>query len=305
MSDINISSEKKLGRGLSALLGESKSKKDDNASISNSDSRELVELIAINKITAGIYQPRKNFNHDELVELSESIKENGLIQPIILRKADGDDHYEIIAGERRFRACKIAGLTKIPAIIKKINNHEALELAIVENIQRSDLSLIEEAEGYKQLIEEFSYTQDQIAKRVGKSRSHITNLLRLLSLPQMVRELLDKKLISMGHARAIINSNNPEELAQRIVDESLTVRNIEDFVRDEKVEKINNNTVLVRTESKIRFINNDLLVKLESELSEALKSEVKISYNSLKNSGKILIKFEELNMIYQLLEKIK
>ena len=284
MKDLNVQQERKLGRGLSALLGESKSKKHDGQiTLEGQEPRDYVELILISKITAGVYQPRKNFDHDELVELSESIKENGLIQPIILRKADDEDHFEVIAGERRLRASKIAGLQKIPAIVKKINNHEALELAIVENIQRSDLSLIEEANGYKQLLQEFSYSQEQIAKRVGKSRSHITNLLRLLTLPQMVRELLDKKLISMGHARAIINSNSPEKLAQKIVDDSLTVRHVEDLVRDEKVEKIKNTPVFVRTESKIKFINSDHLTSLEAELAEALNTEVKISYNSLKN----------------------
>lgn len=297
--------EKKLGRGLSALLGESKSKKTDNIQNENVKSGEMVESISVNKIIAGIYQPRKNFNHDEIDELANSIRENGLIQPIILRKADDENHYEIIAGERRFRAAKIAGFTKIPSIVKKLNNHEALELAIIENVQRSDLSLIEEAAGYKQLIEEFSYTQDQISKRIGKSRSHVTNLLRLLTLPQIVRELLDKKLISMGHARAIVNSNDPETLAKRAVDESLTVRHVEDLVRDEKIEKAKNNTLLVRTESKIRFINSQELTKIESELAEILKTEVKISYNSFKNNGKITIKFSELEEIQQLIENIK
>lgn len=297
--------EKKLGRGLSALLGESKSKKTDNIQNENVKSGEMVESISVNKIIAGIYQPRKNFNHDEIDELANSIRENGLIQPIILRKADDENHYEIIAGERRFRAAKIAGFTKIPSIVKKLNNHEALELAIIENVQRSDLSLIEEAVGYKQLIEEFSYTQDQISKRIGKSRSHVTNLLRLLTLPQIVRELLDKKLISMGHARAIVNSNDPETLAKRAVDESLTVRNVEDLVRDEKIEKVKNNTLLVRTESKIRFVNSQELTKIESELAEILKTEVKISYNSFKNNGKITIKFSELEEIQQLIENIK
>lgn len=297
--------EKKLGRGLSALLGESKSKKTDNIQNENAKSGEMVESISVNKIIAGIYQPRKNFNHDEIDELANSIRENGLIQPIILRKADDENHYEIIAGERRFRAAKIAGFTKIPSIVKKLNNHEALELAIIENVQRSDLSLIEEAVGYKQLIEEFSYTQDQISKRIGKSRSHVTNLLRLLTLPQIVRELLDKKLISMGHARAIVNSNDPETLAKRAVDESLTVRNVEDLVRDEKIEKVKNNTLLVRTESKIRFVNSQELTKIEAELAEILKTEVKISYNSFKNNGKITIKFSELEEIQQLIENIK
>lgn len=297
--------EKKLGRGLSALLGESKSKKVDNIQSENVRSGEMVESISVNKIIAGIYQPRKTFNHDEIDELANSIKENGLIQPIILRKADDENHYEIIAGERRFRAAKIAGFTKIPSIVKKLNNHEALELAIIENVQRSDLSLIEEAAGYKQLIEEFSYTQDQISKRIGKSRSHVTNLLRLLTLPQIVRELLDKKLISMGHARAIINSNDPETLAKRAANESLTVRHVEDLVRDERIEKVKNNTLLVRTESKIRFVNSQELTRIESELAEILKTEVKISYNSFKNNGKITIKFSELEGIQQLIENIK
>lgn len=303
MKDLNMQ-EKKLGKGLSALLGESKNKGGDLAN----DFRNIhdsVKLIPLEKISAGIYQPRKNFDQAELNELAHSITENGLIQPIILRKAEEEDHYEIIAGERRFRAVKMAGLTEIPAIVKKINNHEALELAIIENVQRTDLSLIEEAVGYKQLIQEFSYTQDQIAKRVGKSRSHITNLLRLLTLPQSVRDFLDQKLISMGHARAIINSNNPEKLAHKIVNDSLNVRDVEDLVRDEKIEKAKNIPVLVRTESKIKFINSEYLVALENELSEALQMTSKISYNSFKNSGKILIKFSDLDKIQQLIQKLK
>lgn len=292
-------SEKKLGRGLSALLGESKAKKD--LPISNQDLK-AVEMIDINKITAGIYQPRKNFDQTELQELANSIKENGLIQPIILRKIGNEDHYEIIAGERRFRATILAGFSKIASIVKKINNHEALELAIIENIQRSDLSLIEEAAGYQQLINEFAYSQDQIATRVGKSRSHIANLLRLLGLPKTVRDWLDQKLISMGHARAIINSNNPEKLAKKTIDEALTVRNVEDLVRDEKVEKAKNTPVLVRTESKIRFVNSEHLTAMENKLSEVSGMESKISYNSFKNSGRISIKFNEFEKIQQLIE---
>lgn len=298
-----IQQEKKLGRGLSALLGDSKSK---NESLPlNRPANSTIEFININKIIAGIYQPRQNFDQNELDELSNSIKENGLIQPIILRKAKEEDHYEIIAGERRFRAVRLAGLDKIPAIIKKINNHEALELAIIENVQRTDLSLIEEASGYKQLISEFSYTQEQIAKKLGKSRSHITNLLRLLTLPQIVHDLLNKKLISMGHARAIINSNNPEKLAKKTVDESLTVRHVEDLVRDEKVEKIKNIPLLVRTESKIKFVNTQHLSALENRLSEAVGMEAKISYNSFKNSGRIFIKFDEFEKVQQLIEKLE
>ncbi len=297
--------EKRLGKGLSALLGESKSKKPEDLASEFRDSLDLIKLVPIDRIRAGIYQPRKNFDQNDLNELAESIKESGLIQPIILRKAGEDEDYEIIAGERRFRAAQIAGLKNISAIVKKINNHEALELAIVENVQRSDLSLIEEAEGYKQLIQEFSYTQDQIAKRVGKSRSHVTNLLRLLTLPQMVRDFLDQRLISMGHARAIINSNSPEKLATKIVNDSLSVRDVEDLVRDEKVEKIKNTPILLRTESKIKFINSDYLVELEKTLAEILGMETQISYNSFKNNGKIVIKFSDVDNVAQLITKLK
>lgn len=291
--------ERKLGRGLSALLGESKSKSEQLPAVTKNDG--LAILVPIAKIIAGVYQPRRVFNQSELEELADSIRENGLIQPIVLRKVAEDDHFEIIAGERRFRAAKLLGYDSILAIVKKINNHEALEMAIVENIQRSDLSLVEEANSYKQLIEEFSYTQDQIAQRVGKSRSHITNLLRILTLPQNVHDLLDRNLISMGHARAIINSKDPEKLAKEIIDKSLTVRDIEDLVRDEKIEKIKNIPVLVRTESKIRFVNSEHLVQMENRLSQALGLDAKISYNSFKNNGKIIIKFEEFEVISHLI----
>ncbi len=303
MKELNLQ-DKKLGKGLSALLGESKNKGNDLSDYTRTNN-DSVKLIQLDKISAGIYQPRKNFDQEQLQELSDSIKENGLIQPIILRKADEDDHYEIIAGERRFRAVKLAGLNEIPAIVKKINNHEALELAIIENVQRTDLSLIEEAAGYKQLLQEFSYTQDQVAKRIGKSRSHITNLLRLLTLPQTVRDFLDQKLISMGHARAIINSNHPEKLAHRIVNDSLSVRDVEELVRDEKVEKAKTTPVLLRTESKIKFINSEYLLELQNELSAAIEMDSKISYNSFKNSGKIVIKFADLDKLQQLIQNLK
>jgi len=295
-------SEKRLGRGLSALLGESNAKKD---TLVATQDFKAVESIDVKKINAGVYQPRKNFDPAELQELSNSIKENGLIQPIILRKIGNEDHYEIIAGERRFRATILAGLSKISAIVKKINNHEALELAIIENIQRTDLSLIEEADGYQKLIEEFSYSQDQIAKRIGKSRSHVANLLRLLGLPTSVREMLDQKLISMGHARAIINSNNPEKLANKIIDESLTVRHAEDLVRDEKVDRVRSTPLLVRTESRIKFVNSEHLTILENKLSEVSGMEAKISYNSFRNSGRISMKFSEFEKVQHLIEKLE
>ena len=252
--------EKRLGRGLSALLGESKKQQSEAVDRSHG----FVRMVALSNIVAGIYQPRQNFNESELRELADSIKLNGVLQPIILRRVDDEGGYEIIAGERRFRAAKMAGLKEIPAVIKKINNHEALELALIENVQREDLSLLEEAEGYQRLIEEFSYSYEQIAEKIGKSRSHVNNILRLRSLPAAVQEMLNNKQISMGHARALINSKNPSELAKKIVDESLNVRDVESLVRDEKIEKINKNTpLLVRTESKIRFVNSSQITLLE------------------------------------------
>lgn len=292
---------RKLGRGLSILLGESKAQ--NQLPVRNNQS--LVEQIAVEKIIAGVYQPRINFNETELEELADSIKENGVIQPILLRKVGEEDNYEIIAGERRFRASQIAGLKTIPAIVKKINNHEALEIALIENIQRADLSLIEEATGYKKLIAEFAYTQDQIAKKLGKSRSHVTNLLRLLTLPQKIQNLLNKKLISMGHARAIINSDDPEKLAEKIMSQSLSVRNVEDLVRDEKVEKARNIPVFVRTESKIKFVNSEHLNGLENRISELLEMETKLSFNSFKNSGKISIKFNDFDKVQNLIKKLE
>lgn len=301
--------DKKLGRGLSALLGENKIQ--SNILNTNNENIEKVEKINLNKITIGNYQPRTNFDETELVELANSIKEHGVIQPIIVRK-NNDDTYQIIAGERRFRASQIANLREIPAIVKKFSNQDALEIAIIENIQRTDLSVTEEASGYQKLIEEFSYTQDQIAQKVGKSRSHITNLLRLLNLPQKVRDLLDAKLISMGHARAIINAEDPSRLADIIINENLNVRQAEDLARHQKItnnkindlEAIQDSPVSIRTESRIKFVNNDYLSNLEKEFLKVLGVECKILFNPLKNSGKITIKFEEIETIKDILAKI-
>jgi ParB family chromosome partitioning protein len=293
-------SDKKLGRGLSALLGESKVK----SPLFNPENQDAVEKISLKKIRAGVYQPRQNFEETELQDLADSIKEHGVIQPIILRKTD-EDFYEIIAGERRFRAAKIANLTEIPAIVRKFSDNDALEIAIIENVQRSDLSPTEEARGYQRLMKEFSYTQEIVAKKVGKSRAHIANLLRLLTLPEKVREYLDSKQISMGHARAIINSINPEELAKKIIAKGLNVRDAEEIVRDEKIEKAKRTPVLVRTESRIKFINSEHLVALENQISELCGMECKISYNGFKGVGKIIMKFDEIEKISQLISGLE
>ena len=318
LNTTNLNTTKRLGSGLSTLLGDKKNKNNNNGGIEN------IDLIDIDKLIPGIYQPRKNFNQEELEELAKSIVENGLMQPIIVRTAEDNHYFEIIAGERRFRACKIAGLTQIPTIVKKINNHQALELAIVENIQRSDLSLIEEANGYKQLIEEFSYTQEQIANKVGKSRSHIANIIRLLALPKSACEFLEKKLISMGHARAVLSANNPEEMIKKIIANSMTVREVEDEIRNQKITKPNqdlstseeylnqnnknasgNLVAFIRNEKSIKFISPEHIKQLASQLSDKINCKVQINYNSLKNRGKLMIDFEDIGTLQNLINKLQ
>ena len=314
----NLNSGKRLGAGLSTLLG------DKNRNKSNLNHNiDSIDLIDIDKLIPGIYQPRKNFNQEELEELAKSIVENGLMQPIIARTAENSNYFEIIAGERRFRACKIAGLTQIPTIVKKINNHQALELAIVENIQRSDLSLIEEANGYKQLIEEFSHTQEQIANKVGKSRSHIANIIRLLALPSSACEFLEKKLISMGHARAVLSAENPEEMIKKIIANSMTVREVEDEIRNQKIikpiknsekrgeiENQNKNAsgnlvAFIRNEKSIKFISSEHIKQLSNQLAEKINCKVQINYNSLKNRGKLMIDFEDISTLQDLINKLQ
>lgn len=296
--------ERKLGRGLSALLGDSTKNKAPEIIVEKpSNQNEVVELVEINKIISGIYQPRKYFDQDELAELSKSVKENGIIQPIILRKAEeSKEIYEIIAGERRFRAAKMAGLSKVPAIIKNINNLQALEFAIVENVQRTDLSAIEEANGYKQLINEFNYTQDVIAKKIGHSRSRIANSLRLLSLPKQVQEMIDKGLISAGHGRAIIGRDDAIQIANRIVDESLSVRDIEELNNENPVKKISAKSKIVEKKAQ----KNQHLKILEAELSAIADGlKVKISFDNKKHKGKITIFYNEANVPEKLIEKLK
>jgi ParB family chromosome partitioning protein len=314
MEDNLNNKNRRLGAGLSTLLGGNGKKSYNNQQGENLDQ---IENIAISAIISGIYQPRKNFDQQELEELSNSIRENGLMQPITIRKAEDGKHFEIIAGERRYRACKILGMDFIPAIVKKINNHQALELAIIENIQRSDLSLIEEANGYQQLIQEFSYTQEQISKKLGKSRSHVANILRLLSLPQMAVELLDKKIISMGHARAILTASNQDELLRKIVDDTMTVREVEEEVRNQKIIKennikkindeanVSNNIAMFCNEKSIKFISNQYLEDLSQEIIKFSGLSTKIVYNNNNHKGKVEIKFDNIENLKDFVMKLK
>jgi len=219
-----------LGRGLSALMGEAASALELQDTNIQSEHNHL----PLENLVAGLYQPRKFFYEEDLQELSASIQKRGVLQPIIVRPL-GQNKYQIIAGERRWRASKMAGLSTIPAIVKELTDKEALEFAIVENVQRQDLNPLEEAEGYQRLIEEFSYTQDVLAKSMGKSRSHITNLLRLLTLPDEIKDYIYDGSLSMGHARSLINVENNIELAKKIISEGLNVRQAEQLLRPEDI----------------------------------------------------------------------
>ncbi|MGZ5851148.1 MAG: ParB/RepB/Spo0J family partition protein [Hyphomicrobium sp.] len=214
----------RLGRGLASLIGEPVQ---GQASLPPEGEQRLV---AIAELRAGRLNPRKDFRDEELAELAESIRSKGLVQPIIVRPVAGG--YEIVAGERRWRAAQKAGLHTVPVIARDLNDKEVLELAIIENVQRADLNAIEEATGYRDLVERFSYSQEQLSEIIGKSRSHVANTLRLLKLPEAVQAMVQDGRLTAGHARALIGRADAETLAHRILDESLNVRQVEALVQD-------------------------------------------------------------------------
>lgn len=298
--------DKKLGRGLSALLGDVR-KTDNNPNQGTLKNQDGVQLIPVDNIMAGIYQPRKHFDQHQLNELAASIKENGIIQPIVLRKADVRDAFEIIAGERRFRAAKIAGLEKVPAIVKEINNTQALEFAIIENVQREDLSPIEEAIGYKQLMTEFEYTQDQVAKKIGCSRSHIANILRLLSLPKEVQDLLDEGKITIGHAKVIMNHDDIVNIAKKIVENDWSVRDVEIMFRNGDASEIKSQAKKETSSKSPKTKKNKItpVKNIEEKLKKLFPENlVKAEFNSQKQRGKITIFFSNLKEIEELVESL-
>ena len=286
MTDSNIQ-KKGLGRGLSSLMGDVEIPiKDNNNKLS--DTR-----IPISKLRANPLQPRRLFNKESINELAASIKSKGLVQPILVRPSEknpGD--YEIIAGERRWRAAQIAQLHEMPAVIKNLNDVETLEIAIIENVQRSDLTVIEEATGYKKLIESYGHTQEQLSEIVGKSRSHVANIMRLLTLPQSIQDMITEGKISAGHARAIMNSAFPEKLAEKIISENLSVREAESIVKQGK------NHI-----KKVRLKDPDT-VDLENSLSQKLGLNVEINHKGSKG-GHIKIDYKNLDQLELVTNKLK
>ena len=276
---INFKNKKGLGRGLSSLIGEGKVSSNTKASISD--------------LTRNKYQPRKKFDETSLNELSESIKSRGIIQPIIVRDSNGNSKYEIIAGERRWLAAQKAGLHEVPIVVIEADDKKALEFGIVENVQRHDLNAIEEAEGYKRLIDEFSYDQEQVAKFIGKSRSHITNSLRLLSLPSEVIEFVKENKISPGHAKILVGLENCQLISKKIISKKLSVRQTESLVRAYK------------TPSKKLMKNKDPNIRiLEENLMEKIGMNVEIK-NKKNNKGSIIFNYKELDQLNRIIESVK
>ena len=273
--------KKGLGRGLSSLIGETKvENKTNNLSLAD---------IVPNK-----YQPRKNFDEENLNDLVNSIKERGVIQPIIVRKSNtSNSKYEIIAGERRWLAAQKAGLHEIPVVVTDADDLKSLEFAIVENVQRHDLNPLEEAQGYKRLIDEFAYDQDKVSKFIGKSRSYISNSLRLLSLPKEVLDFVEQKKITAGHAKILVGLDNATFLANKFIEKKLSVRQAENLVKIFRKTKRNTSS---KVDSNIR--------DLENSISEKIGLSVSIK-NNKNNKGTISFYYKELDQLNKIIDIIK
>ena len=282
---------KSLGRGLGALLGEDA---DISLELESGTPPQADTMVEVSRLAPGKYQPRTEFDEEALNSLAASIRKKGVLQPLLVRRLG--DKYEIIAGERRWRAAKLAGLDKIPVIEKEFTDQEVLEVALVENLLRENLSAIEEAEGLQRLIEEFSHTQEALSQIVGKSRSHIANILRLLSLPESVKNLIKEGKLSAGHARALVGLDNAEALAKQIIEKGLSVRQVEDLVAKLKEGR--------KPETKKTAAKDEDLAEIEKDLIKKLGLRIKIT-PSKQGGGKVVMQYgsvAELDMILNILE---
>ena len=273
--------KKGLGRGLSSLIGETKAEININK-------------VSISDLVSNKFQPRKTFDEESLQDLTNSIKERGIIQPIIVRKSsDNRSKYEIIAGERRWLSAQKAGLHEVPVVITDVDDLKSLEFAIIENVQRNDLNAVEEALGYQRLIDEFSYDQEKVAKFIGKSRSHITNFLRLLSLPEVVLKLIETQKLTPGHAKILVGLNNAEFVAKKIIEKNLSVRQSENFVKMFKTKK-----------HSLKSLKDTNLQALETSIREKIGLNVLIK-NKKNNSGSLLLEYKNLDQLNKIIEIIK
>ena len=272
--------KKGLGRGLSSLIGEAKVEPEKNQ-------------LQISDLVPNKYQPRKIFDENNLIDLTNSIKERGMIQPIIVRKSnDSEGKFEIIAGERRWLAAQRAGLHNVPVVITEADDLKSLEFAIVENVQRHDLNPLEEAQGYRRLIDEFSYDQEKVSKFIGKSRSHITNSLRLLNLPDDVIKLIETQKLTAGHAKILVGLDNASFVANKIIEKKLSVRQAENFVK------------IFKNRKKSSLTKDTNIIALELSISNKIGLNVDIK-NNKRNKGKISFEYKDLDQLNKIIDIIK
>ena len=273
--------KKGLGRGLSSLIGDNEIKTTNNK-------------ISISSIIPNKFQPRKNFEKESLEDLTNSIRERGIIQPLVVRKSDDlDNKFELIAGERRWQAAQNAGLHEVPVIILNIDNLRSLEFAIVENVQRKDLNPIEEAEGYKRLIDEFNYDQEKVAKFIGKSRAHISNCLRLLTLPKKIIQNIVEDKITQGHAKILVGLENAELLVEKIIKKKLSVRQTEALARLTKNKPL-----------KIKSSKDANIIDMENQISFKIGMKVNIN-NKRNNSGTLTFEYKNIDQLDRIVQVIK
>ena len=272
--------KKGLGRGLSSLIGETK--------IEEKTNKLLIGDLYPNK-----FQPRKIFDEDSLNDLEKSIRERGIIQPIIVRKSDENSKYEIIAGERRWLAAQKAGLHEVPVVVTEADDLKSLEFAIVENVQRNDLNPLEEAQGYQRLINDFSYDQEKVSKFIGKSRSYITNCLRILTLPRDVLDLIETKEISAGHAKILVGLENATFVAQKIIEKKLSVRQSENFVK-----------IFKKKKSSLTKSSDPNIQNLERSITDRIGLNVSIK-NNKKNKGTITFVYHDIEQLNKIIDIIK
>ena len=296
----------RLGRGLSALLGEgggapAKPAQSNTASDESAPGSAHPRALSITKLRPSPYQPRRNFDETALAELTDSVKEKGVLQPILVRPSTDDtDAYEIVAGERRWRAAQKAGVHDVPVVIKELTDKEVLEIALIENVQRADLNPVEEARGYRALIDQFSYTQDELAKIIGKSRSHIANALRLLTLPEPVLAHVIAGDLSAGHARTLVGQTEAETLAERMISSGLSVRAAEDLVRRAADGDVSASTASGAAAATEKDPNT---AALEREIENIIGLSIDIRDRDGK--GEVRIKYKSLEQLDDLCQRLR
>ena len=281
-------SKRGLGRGIEALFIEN-----NETNLNKSINNNLLDFVAIELLEPNPFQPRKHFSKDSLRDLSDSIKDRGILQPIIVRpKKNKANAWQIIAGERRWRAAQLVGLHEVPVYIKNVKDEEVAIIALIENIQREDLSPIEEAKGYKKVMQKFSITQEELAVTMRRSRSYVTNFIRLLNLPKEVQTLIEEKKISIGQARPIIGHKNTIELARRIVKDNLNARQVELLVKDKKINREDSKNII------------DVNIRsLENEIEEIIG--LKTTIKDTNGKGQIIFYYKDLEQLEEIIKKVK